>query len=67
MKRAIKQLLEFIEESKGFYHPITQRIYKKAQSLEQSEILINYYFYVAGRENSIKIKKPLTKRTKNKK
>ena len=37
MKTIVQEILEFIEESPGFYHPINQRLYNKVKSLEGKE------------------------------
>ena len=38
MKTIVQEILDFIEESPGFYHPINQRLYNKVKSLEGAEL-----------------------------
>jgi hypothetical protein len=48
MKTIVQEILEFIEESPGFYHPINQRLYNKIKSLEGTELNYYYYYYLSG-------------------
>jgi hypothetical protein len=48
MKTIVQEILEFIEESPGFYHPINQRVYNKVKSLEGKELTSYYHYYLSG-------------------
>lgn len=63
MKTIVQEILEFIEESPGFYHPINQRLYNKVKSLEGKELTAYYQYYLSGFED----KKQFTTKIKNKK
>lgn len=51
MKLITSEILEFIEDSPGFYHPITQRIYKKIQSLQDKDMKLTLAYYFLGVEH----------------
>lgn len=60
MRTIVQEILEFIEESPGFYHPINQRLYNKVKSLEGKELTAYYHYYLSGFED----KKSFTTKTK---
>ena len=60
MRTIAQEILEFIEESPGFYHPINQRLYNKVKSLEGKELTNYYHYYLSGFED----KKSFTIKTK---